>query len=557
MNNLLDHSFKKSKLLFEQKYCYKTLTKIEEVKKGKPKHISPASKEWNNSNYKFDNNYAVSTAYNDKIASNTVRSYLTSVIYESSRKSKRMKDLIKRSTTKQLFVSNVEVKQTNNKVIITVYMFDRYKQVLTKRIYLLLKYLNFHNIINKPIVFNSFWNKKHQDFLMTYYYTTHIPNILRFDIININILGRFEFLIWVFSILGILYKIKRKKIKSNNKITTKKHIVLVKNNKTIYDTNYYFKKKLTWYDLPIINNKLSRFFYAVTEEYTKKNLARNLLESIVETSIKTKTFMQIMYKHYAINNFKSFLKKNFSIHYYGVVFFDYLNFMRFKLIRGIPQLQHILGKIYNKNVILNIVYLKYLHLNINILTQAITVKLRNKKNKLLRVLKKSLKLAVIRKYYKVKLDTNFLKTYKLYKNKKISLSYLKLLNVNKGLNIHKIYKNLPSLNRIFTTLFVKNNKSIFKQVHKNLGVLKHKRLTGMWLEAKGRLTKRFTASRALHKIRHKGSLQNYEHYLKDLTKTKPSSFMLRGLKRPNIQYSYIASKKRIGAFGVKGWISSN
>ena len=64
------------------------------------------------------------------------------------------------------------------------------------------------------------------------------------------------------------------------------------------------------------------------------------------------------------------------------------------------KLIDLIQQIYNKKVELNIVNLKKMHLNSDIYTQAVSLKLRNRDNKLYRVLKASLrkiKLPVIRK----------------------------------------------------------------------------------------------------------------------------------------------------------------
>ena len=50
----------------------------------------------------------------------------------------------------------------------------------------------------------------------------------------------------------------------------------------------------------------------------------------------------------------------------------------------------LINKIYNKKVEFNLVNLKYFHLNSHIFTDTIVTKLRNRKNRLLRVLKASL-----------------------------------------------------------------------------------------------------------------------------------------------------------------------
>ena len=46
-----------------------------------------------------------------------------------------------------------------------------------------------------------------------------------------------------------------------------------------------------------------------------------------------------------------------------------------------------------------------------------------------------------------------------------------------------------------------------------LNSLKHKNMAGVRLEAKGRLTRRFTASRSVFKIKWKGSLKNIRFFL--------------------------------------------
>jgi hypothetical protein len=83
-----------------------------------------------------------------------------------------------------------------------------------------------------------------------------------------------------------------------------------------------------------------------------------------------------------------------------------------------------------------------------------------------------------------------------------------------------------------------------------LSSLKYKNIGGVRLEAKGRLTRRFTASRSVFKIKWKGSLKNVDSSYRGL-----SSNILRGYVKSNIQYSIINSKTRNGAFGLKGWIS--
>ena len=77
------------------------------------------------------------------------------------------------------------------------------------------------------------------------------------------------------------------------------------------------------------------------------------------------------------------------------------------------------------------------------------------------------------------------------------------------------------------------------------------KMRGIRIEAKGRLTRRFTASRSVFKMKWKGGLKNVDSSFKGL-----SAVILRGHIKSNVQYSMLHSKNRNGAFGVKGWVSS-
>jgi hypothetical protein len=73
---------------------------------------------------------------------------------------------------------------------------------------------------------------------------------------------------------------------------------------------------------------------------------------------------------------------------------------------------------------------------------------------------------------------------------------------------------------------------------------------GVRLEVKGRLTKRYRADRALYKVRWKGGLKNIDSSYRGL-----SSVNMRGYVKSNVEYSIFTSKRHIGAFAVKGWVS--
>ncbi len=106
------------------------------------------------------------------------------------------------------------------------------------------------------------------------------------------------------------------------------------------------------------------------------------------------------------------------------------------------------------------------------------------------------------------------------------------------------------LNMFYKKTFdLKHN--IFLDIKRNIifNNIKYKYIRGIKLEANGRLTRRYRADRAIHKRKWKGGLKNVDTAFKGL-----STPNFRGYLSPNVEYSLKTSKRRIGAFAVKGWI---
>ena len=206
---------------------------------------------------------------------------------------------------------------------------------------------------------------------------------------------------------------------------------------------------------------------------------------------------------------------------------------------------------YNKEVEFNVVELNQMHLNSDIFTQAIALKLKNRKNSLFRVLRSSLS--------KVDLPNVSRQSERYYEFNRDDL----LVNKIRNSYVNSMFDhttNLDSLNKLLLGFFPssENLEINFKDRSTTiklpisletyvLKTLKHLKLAGVRVEAKGRLTKRFTASRSVFKMRYKGGLKNVDSSFKGL-----SAVMLRGIVKSNVQYSILTSKNRNGAFGVKG-----
>ena len=101
----------------------------------------------------------------------------------------------------------------------------------------------------------------------------------------------------------------------------------------------------------------------------------------------------------------------------------------------------------------------------------------------------------------------------------------------------------------------KENK--LKKKYENLKIrdiifdnIKYKNMGGAKLRVKGRLTRRYRADRAVYKLKWKGGLKNIDSAFKGL-----STVQYLGYQDSNVIKSSSVSKRRIGSFGVKTWMS--
>lgn len=239
--------------------------------------------------------------------------------------------------------------------------------------------------------------------------------------------------------------------------------------------------------------------------------ALNVLENNKDYKIDT---FKSLSKHTA-KFYKSLLKKSLKKIQLYFLYKQLLYINRSKLnYTYLQSLKIQLENLYNKNVEFNLINLKHFYLNSDILSEAITLKLTKNRRKLLKYLNK-------------------------IKNKiKIHKKQIFLGEVERSDEYIKAEKNMPS------------NKDLLERLVINK--LKYRHVTGFRLEAKGRLTKRYTASRSISKLRYKGNLLDLDSSHRGL-----SSVMLRGNLKSNVQYTKLNSKTRIGSFGIKGWVSSN
>lgn len=363
-----------------------------------------------------------------KLAIKLIKNYL--YFYNKKIEHKLRKKVLynrfRKLSTNKIFISKGEFKHTNNKVYITIFIYNRQKNNLLLK----LKKRYLFKIFNKIISFK----KNKLDFF------------------------------------------------SRKKRLVNKLILLKKINKINTEG---LKSMLDFY----------------TFRFDIINLLKNLNKNKEIT--KFKAISKYLNKFYKKLVRKSLRKLLTYVYYRQLIF---INKSKFNYIY-LQQLSSKLQDIFNKNIEFNFINLKHFYLDSNILSESILLKITKNRRRLKRQLKKLEK--------KIRI-----------KNRRIVIG--KIIK-KENLNIKRYFHNKYLLNR-----YIINN-------------LKYKHIAGFRLEAKGRLNRRYTASRSMYKVKYNGSLLNIDSSYKTL-----SSVLLKGNLSPNLQYTKLNSKSRIGSFGIKG-----
>ncbi|RYE14884.1 MAG: hypothetical protein EOP34_05175 [Rickettsiales bacterium] len=134
-----------------------------------------------------------------------------------------------------------------------------------------------------------------------------------------------------------------------------------------------------------------------------------------------------LYEYFKANYFLLFIRKSLKKELLALNYYTKFMINQYKFGKFLPGLKLLISRIYSKKVELNLVNLKYPHLNSDIYTESIATKLK-KKAGLLKVLRRSLNLArTPYKFFSVNNSANL--------NNLENLNIFKSLNVNLPLNI--------------------------------------------------------------------------------------------------------------------------
>lgn len=303
---------------------------------------------------------------------------------------------------------------------------------------------------------------------------------------------------------------------TNNKVV----ITLYVFNRQRYNHLYILRKRyLNTFFQTIKRKKSKSFKYSLVKRLkVMKNRSLFNVKKINVQKYNTLKFLRNhkytnMYRHISkhIDSFfrifvnKSFKKLKLYFLYRQILF---INKSKFNY-NYLQYLKDFLCEILNKNVEFNLVNIKRFYLNSDILTESMLLKLTRNRRKILKYLTK------LRNKVKIR--------------RKMIISD-KHLYVNDKLNTRKD---------------ITLNKNTFRTSITN--DLKYRDVSGFRIEAKGRLSKRYTASRSVSKTKYKGNLLNIDSSYRGL-----SSVLLKGNLKSNLQNTKLGSRSRIGSFGLKG-----
>jgi Mitochondrial ribosomal protein (VAR1) len=403
------------------------------------RHFPSANIEWSNSIYAFNKSFTIHLPFIDKMVVKLIKCYFNFFNPKVENKINFLNSGVKsrRLSINRIFVSKANIKHTNTKIIITIYIYNRQK-----------KY--YYNKLNK------------------------INSILQLNDTKL---------------------LKKLKLEGESIIAQ-----VNKEKKLLTDI-------IELYNCDIFNGYKEKIF----EDFIKKSLEKEMLKIIY-------------------NNLLYFNKSKFE------------NTYLFKL-------NDLISQFYKKKVEFNIINLEYIHLNSDILFESILIKLKKRNNRLLQVLKTSLNMVKLPYLNKLSVSNNLNK-----------IKYDKLLSLNNIQNLYGLlqifdrkHNNIDEFDQILKNIFpyfykYKKEEDIQKSI---LNCIKDKSISGVRIEAAGRLSRRLIAARSVFKLKYKGSLKNIDSSYKGF-----SSIILRGNVKSNIQYTNINSKTRNGSFGIKGWISS-
>jgi hypothetical protein len=540
LDNNLNNS---TPVIFTKKLNISNIKKLKYITNdtGKIKHFTPASQEWYNSIYSYNNSYTKNLPTLDNNLMALLKEYFSMYIKDHPYNTRFTKKVGREDSANRIFIGKGDLKHSSDKIIITFYVYNA--ESISLRNKFLGLYKSLYSPTNKIVRYNknktiiTYLNKP----LMKYILLDDKGNLLRDAFGNETIIYNRPYTVREFfsAPKDVIYGLEKRSL-----------VELMLDPRNIKE-----KKSISFYDAyssimkSFINErsdyleKLNKYFEYLTNLVEGKILSNNERFLIFTNIIKNLN----LYKYPSYDYYKAVADKSYKKSLYGLRYLLKFNSIKFEKSFS-AKLIHLIEKLYSKKIELNIVNLRKAHLSSDILTQAIALKAKLRKKNIYSILESSLSKVDLPNVRKDRLSK--FNKYDYFLNEIRNMYINNMFNKEiKGDSLNKLLLNyFPFATKLKRAKGLKPRINIRSHLFRSLNNLN---LSGVRLEAKGRISKRFIASRSIFKVYWKGGLRNVDSSLKGL-----SAIMLRGNVRSNVEYSLLNSKVRTGAFGIKGWVGS-
>ena len=539
---------------------------------GKPRHFSPLSDEWYNSIYTFNMNLLKILPSLNKVLLRIVKSYFNfySRKLEKSIKSRRLRIKARRLSINKILTSKPQLKHTNDQIIITIYTYNRQK----------IYYLNKLKKIASLDVMDTF-----------------LPNFIKENILKSNTAPEFVNKVdWPSNIK--LKTIKNKGLDIfifNSKIKQQKSNISINMDaiaraNAANDSIHIDRNADISHGKCIYNEK----FYSFYNNYAAKSLREEILSIYIRQLIhfnKSKFDQRFILP--LVDLVQKIYNKNIQFNIVDLKYI-YLNSYIFSetLMTKLKNRKNNIIKVLDKSLwlftvpdmdklaVYNDIYtrekrLQNLKANSFTNNEAFNLNTNNDRKNVQLLFNdnsETLKVNTInsKQSLMINSDNDLLRVLAPHPLDKDGVdSLLSRIYTSRGMDIFKNFKTSKHVNNICNTcngISVENQKqAIFAPTFINLTSpdytqdrqkkvfkdIKNVDVTGIRIEAAGRLTKRNTAAKSVFKLRYTGNIKDMDSSYKGL-----SSVTLRGFAKSNLQHTKSESYIRIGSYGMKVWISS-
>ena len=269
--------------------------------KGKNKYFVPSNAEWFNSVYFYNTNNIKSIPILDKVSSKFIKTYLNMYILPLEtglnllKLSKRRRWLFSR----KVWINKIELKHTNDKVVINLHLYDRIYNIMFSRINYFFNFINFYKIKNNLESVANFVKTKnfHNTNSMSVFNKKYLGNTIKL----INSLRAFYYYKlkykneFIFILQKIISRFYNKKVIFN--------IILLKN----YYLNSSILTQILAHKSKDRENKINRTLIKTLIRIKVPLFRRNIINKP-----KKERYIQNMVVKYSINSSKKidFLLKN-------------------------------------------------------------------------------------------------------------------------------------------------------------------------------------------------------------------------------------------------------